>query len=150
MSSSAGRPRRAWPPRRRRPGAPPPPFPQPRWDGSDLAGKTILLHTEQGLGDTLLFVRYARLVQEGPLLPLKARGLLFILHASVSHRMNLVAEKETAAGTMRRVAPHLLFNSWIALLHYYVANRDVFAPRESVLAAKGDELVGHFLNLVRK
>jgi len=36
---------------------------QPRWDGSPLAGKTILLHTEQGLGDTMQFIRYAPLVQ---------------------------------------------------------------------------------------
>jgi Flp pilus assembly protein TadD len=42
----------------------PPAFTQPRWDGSPLAGRTILLHTEQGLGDTLHFIRYARLVQE--------------------------------------------------------------------------------------
>ncbi len=39
-------------------------FPQPRWDGSPLEGRTILLHAEQGLGDTLQFVRYARLVHE--------------------------------------------------------------------------------------
>ncbi|MFV3077648.1 tetratricopeptide repeat protein [Niveispirillum fermenti] len=30
----------------------------PRWDGSPLAGKTILVHFEQGLGDTLQFIRY--------------------------------------------------------------------------------------------
>jgi tetratricopeptide (TPR) repeat protein len=30
----------------------------PRWDGSSLAGKTILVHFEQGLGDTLQFIRY--------------------------------------------------------------------------------------------
>jgi tetratricopeptide (TPR) repeat protein len=34
------------------------------WDGSPLAGGTILLHAEQGLGDTLQMIRYAPLVQE--------------------------------------------------------------------------------------
>ena len=34
--------------------------PGPRWDGGDLQGKTILLYAEQGLGDTLQFVRYAQ------------------------------------------------------------------------------------------
>ena len=41
-----------------------PPYSQPRWDGSPLAGRTILLHAEQGLGDTLQFIRYAALVKE--------------------------------------------------------------------------------------
>jgi Flp pilus assembly protein TadD len=40
------------------------PFTQPLWNGSSLAGKTILLHGEQGLGDMLQFVRYAPLVKQ--------------------------------------------------------------------------------------
>ncbi len=39
-------------------------FPQPRWNGEPLAGKTILLHAEQGFGDTLQFIRYVRPVAE--------------------------------------------------------------------------------------
>lgn len=39
-------------------------FSQPRWDGSDLAGKAILVHAEQGHGDTLHFVRYLPLVRQ--------------------------------------------------------------------------------------
>jgi hypothetical protein len=34
----------------------------PQWKGEDIAGKTILLHAEQGFGDTIQFVRYAPMV----------------------------------------------------------------------------------------
>ena len=58
-------------------------FPQPLWIGSPgVKGRTILLHSEMGLGDTLLFCRYAKKVAalgasvllevQPPLLPLLA------------------------------------------------------------------------------
>jgi tetratricopeptide (TPR) repeat protein len=43
---------------------PPRDFPQPLWDGSSLEGRTVLIHTEQGLGDTLQFIRYAPMVKQ--------------------------------------------------------------------------------------
>ncbi|MEM9219504.1 MAG: TIGR03032 family protein [Cyanobacteria bacterium P01_F01_bin.150] len=38
--------------------------PHPRWDGSPMPGKTLLIHTEQGAGDTIQFIRYIPLVAE--------------------------------------------------------------------------------------
>ena len=46
------------------PGHPRPNFTQPRWDGSPLHGKRILLWTEQGYGDMMQFVRYVSIVLE--------------------------------------------------------------------------------------
>jgi len=41
-----------------------PTFAFPEWTGQDLAGKRILLLAEQGFGDTLQFVRYAKRVHD--------------------------------------------------------------------------------------
>jgi hypothetical protein len=52
-------------------------FTAPRWTGQgDLQGKTILIHAEQGFGDTIQFVRYAPV--------LAARGAKVVLEAPAS------------------------------------------------------------------
>jgi tetratricopeptide (TPR) repeat protein len=45
------------------------------WDGEDITGRTILLHAEQGFGDTLQFVRYA------PLLASRAARVILVVQA---------------------------------------------------------------------
>ena len=48
------------------------PYKQPKWQGEPLEGKTVLLYCEQGLGDTIHFVRFAK--------ELKDRGAKTIVH----------------------------------------------------------------------
>jgi tetratricopeptide (TPR) repeat protein len=38
-------------------------FARPKWDGSGLGKRTLLLHAEQGFGDVIQFVRYAAVVK---------------------------------------------------------------------------------------
>lgn len=38
--------------------------PHPQWDGSDISDKTILVHTEQGSGDAIQFIRYLPLLAQ--------------------------------------------------------------------------------------
>lgn len=68
-------------------------FSQPQWTGSgEIAGKTILLHAEQGLGDTLQFCRYAPLVA--------ARGARVIIEV----QKPLVTLMRTLAGGAQIIA----------------------------------------------
>ncbi len=43
---------------------PPQVWPMPPWDGAPMPGETLLLHAEQGFGDTLQFTRYVPLVRQ--------------------------------------------------------------------------------------
>jgi tetratricopeptide (TPR) repeat protein len=60
-------------------------FAAPQWDGSSLAGRTILLHAEQGVGDTIQFVRYAPLLAaQGATVVLQCQPALRSLMSSLA------------------------------------------------------------------
>ncbi len=82
-------------------------FSQPAWQGESFKGKTLLLCYEQGLGDTLMFIRYAPQV--------KALGGRVILEAQPS----LAAVAATCPGVDRvipRGEPLPAFDLYASLL----------------------------------
>ena len=80
-------------------------FPQPLWDGQPLEGRTILLYAEQGLGDTIQFVRYAALVKQrgGAVIVECPRPLLSLL-SELPRRRSVGGTRRRAAG-LRRPGP---------------------------------------------
>ncbi len=71
-------------------------FAAPLWLGKeDLKGKTILLHAEQGLGDTIQFCRYAKLVaQRGATVVLEVQKPLKALLSGVEGASRVIARGE--------------------------------------------------------
>ena len=81
--------------RKRLPETPTPDLKQPAWDGGPLGGKRILLYPEQGLGDALLFVRFAReLKRRGATVLVLCQALLKELLSTVDYIDHVVAEGE--------------------------------------------------------
>lgn len=78
--------------RLRRPDYPRRDFVQPTWNGEELQGRRLLVHAEQGFGDTLQFVRYLPLLarQHGPVL-LECQPALVPLLRSVEGVAAIVA-----------------------------------------------------------
>ncbi|HEX3727481.1 MAG TPA: tetratricopeptide repeat protein [Pirellulales bacterium] len=61
-----------------------PKFSQPQWSGEPLKGRTLLVHCEQGLGDTLQFIRYLKPLKQsgGRLVVVVQKRLLPLLAGS--------------------------------------------------------------------
>ena len=91
---------------------------------------------------------YAALLTEAGHLPEAARLSFLMVQSTLSWHLAAAAEAGMAAGTIKRQPVHLLFNTWIGLVHHYLANRELFAPGASVLERRGGELVEHYLGLV--
>ncbi len=72
------------------------------------------------------------------------------IQSTISFYIIRAAEQEINAGKIVRCPPHMIFNTWIGLVHYYLANRDLLAPQGSLIEYCGQELIDHFINLITR
>lgn len=91
---------------------------------------------------------YTRLVIENRLLPPAARDVWVGIQSAVSLHFSEAAASEIAAGRVKNIPPHLLFNTWVGLVHYYLTNGDLFAPEGGVVKRYGDTLINHYMQLI--
>jgi len=91
---------------------------------------------------------YSRLISEASVLPENARNTLIGIQSVISFHLIQIAERDMKAFKIMKVPLDLMFNTWIGLIHYYLMNRDVFAPGESVISRYGQQLINHYINLI--
>ncbi|MDR3438541.1 tetratricopeptide repeat protein [Telmatospirillum sp.] len=75
-------------------------YSQPEWTGEPLAGRTLLLHAEQGLGDTLHFVRYA------PILAAKGAKIILEVYPPLVRLLASVPGVSRILATGTELPPH--------------------------------------------
>jgi AcrR family transcriptional regulator len=93
---------------------------------------------------------YFRLVSESTLLPAGCRDCFIMVQSAISLHLSEAVKRETELGLIRPMPLHLLFNTWIGLVHYYLINRELFAPGKSVIEQRGGELIEYFIGLIEK
>lgn len=114
--------------------------------GSGSSLREMLREHLAGIEESEAF--YSRLVLESRRLPTPARDAWIQLQSAVSFHFSRAAEREAAAGKIRNLPPHLLFNTWMGLVHYYLANGDLFAPDGKVLERYGETLLETYMNMI--
>ncbi len=115
---------------------------------SDSTIKELLLAHIQILEDYEAF--YKNIISELSSLPQETKTLLISIQSIMSHHMSIVIEQEQKNGMVKDIPLHMLFNTWMGLLHYYLQNSELFAPESSVLKLYRKELVDTFMKLILK
>lgn len=94
---------------------------------------------------------YSRLISERNRLPDEAKNTFVIIQSTVAFHFSSVIDREIERGTVKKLPTHLLFNTWLGLVHYYLQNKEFFIDsNESVLRRYRTELLSAYLNLIHK
>jgi AcrR family transcriptional regulator len=83
---------------------------------------------------------YTCLVTESFSLPAPVRHRIFMIQSGIAHHLEKSLKDQTDMPSL----PFIL-NSWLGLIHYYLVNRDFFAPGRSVIATHGQKLLNQFI-----
>lgn len=93
---------------------------------------------------------YIRLISERSLLPEDVQMIYANIQSTVAFHFNNVIEREMENQSIKKIPVHMVFNTWMGLLHYYLLNKDFFSPETSVLERYGTDLIEVFLKLITK
>jgi tetratricopeptide (TPR) repeat protein len=112
-----------------------PPCEQPQWNGEALAGRTLLIRAEQGMGTTIQFSRYVPLVAGGPVIFEVQPGL-----SRLMSRLPGTAQVVTAGEALPRFDLHCALLSLPRLLSNRGADVPYLTPESNRVALWRDRV----------
>jgi AcrR family transcriptional regulator len=92
---------------------------------------------------------YMRLISESQSLPPHIRSIVYAMNASLSYRFYRAAKADMDRGLIKKMGQVQFFNTWMAMVHYHIMNRDLFSEKAPILNEVGGELIRHFSNLIK-
>ena len=93
---------------------------------------------------------YKRLTREAAYLPEEAKNTFIAIQSTVSIHFLQALEHEISAGKIKDIPFNMIFNTWLGLIHYYLLNGELFAPRDSVLTRYKNTLIECFMALIKQ
>ena len=93
---------------------------------------------------------YTRLIAEMALLPKEAKATFTTVQTGLFFNFNKIMNREIEDGILKRLPPHILFNTWLGLIHYYLQNKELFTPDGPVLQRYKKQLIFTYCELMRK
>lgn len=129
----------------------------------DEFGKELSRHidksidTNRGARETLLsFTRalskfenfYVELLQVLPKMPEAVQGAFLLLQNGFSYKLLPAIESEISENRRKQLSESGILNTWFALLHYYLMNRDWYTESGNLLDTMETKLVDDYLTLV--
>jgi AcrR family transcriptional regulator len=93
---------------------------------------------------------YKHLVMETHTLPPERKNMLISLRSVNARHFEIAAEREINQGRIKKLPLHLMFNTWMALVYYYLQNSEWFAPGQSVIKRRKKELMSLYMSLITK
>ncbi|GHV39967.1 TetR family transcriptional regulator [Spirochaetia bacterium] len=93
---------------------------------------------------------YKHLVMETHTLPPDMKNMIVSLRSANAHHFEMAAKRGIHQGRIKKLPLHLMFNTWMALVYYYLQNSEWFAPGQSVIKRRKNELVSFYMSLITK
>ena len=103
----------------------------PRWNGEPLEGKTLLIWAEQGIGDTVMFMRYLEPILEARK---PARVLLYVhgqLRTLCAAHFGYIADNVTVLDGDKDLPPHDLQHPLMSSPLYFPEPPEPWSPTEA-------------------